>query len=242
MNIGILAVDSNYPNLALMKISGYHKLKGDQVEWYNPFNHYDKVYMAKIFSFTEDYQQWITNADHIEKGGTGYDISKVLPSEIDCMVPDYSLYNLDDKTAYGFLTRGCPNKCKWCIVPQLIDSAIIGSVEIVDCVQNHPSIWAEKTDTDNKGYYKNPIYNWVLTNPILFNKPIENVKGKLSFWEYPGINEVKIECPECGSIEIAIEDYTTAPFPTFLHSCNNCGYVIMESEWNVIEELNESAI
>ena len=118
MNIGILAVDSNYPNLALMKISGYHKLKGDQVEWYNPFNHYDKVYMAKIFSFTEDYQQWITNADHIEKGGTGYDISKVLPSEIDCMVPDYSLYNLDDKTAYGFLTRGCPNKCKWCIVPQ----------------------------------------------------------------------------------------------------------------------------
>ena len=118
MNIGILAVDSNYPNLALMKISSYHKLQKDQVEWYNPFNHYDKVYMAKIFSFTEDYQQWITNADHIEKGGTGYDISKVLPSEIDYMVPDYSLYNLDDKTAYGFLTRGCPNKCKWCIVPQ----------------------------------------------------------------------------------------------------------------------------
>lgn len=118
MNIGILAVDSNYPNLALMKISSYHKLQKDQVEWYNPFNHYDKVYMAKIFSFTEDYQQWITNADHIEKGGTGYDISKVLPSEIDYMVPDYSLYNLDDKTAYGFLTRGCSNKCKWCIVPQ----------------------------------------------------------------------------------------------------------------------------
>ena len=118
MNIGILAVDSNYPNLALMKINSYHKLQKDQVEWYNPFNHYDKEYMAKIFSFTEDYQQWITNADHIEKGGTGYDISKVLPSEIDYMVPDYSLYNLDDKTAYGFLTRGCPNKCKWCIVPQ----------------------------------------------------------------------------------------------------------------------------
>lgn len=118
MNIGILAIDSNYPNLALMKISGYHKLQGDQVEWYNPFNHYDKVYMAKVFSFTEDYQQWIINADYIEKGGTGYDISKVLPGEIDYMVPDYSLYNLDDKTAYGFLTRGCPNKCKWCIVPQ----------------------------------------------------------------------------------------------------------------------------
>lgn len=103
--------------------------------------------------------------------------------------------------------------------------SIIGSVEIVDCSINHPSIWAEKG-----------IYNWILANPILFNKPIENVKGKLSFWDYPGINEVKIECPECGSIEIAIEDYTTAPFPTFLHSCNKCGYVIMESEWNVIEK------
>ena len=67
MNIGILAVDSNYPNLALMKISNYHKLQEDLVEWYNPFNHYDKVYMAKVFSFTEDYQQCITNADNIEK-------------------------------------------------------------------------------------------------------------------------------------------------------------------------------
>lgn len=117
MNIGILSVDSLYPNLALMKISGYHKSRGDLVEWYNPFNHYDKVYMAKVFSFTGDYLQWITNADQIEKGGTGYDIKKVLPVEIDRMVPDYDLYNLDKKIAYGFLTRGCPNRCKWCIVP-----------------------------------------------------------------------------------------------------------------------------
>lgn len=103
-------------------------------------------------------------------------------------------------------------------------SAIIGSVEIVDCVQNHPSIWAEKG-----------VYNWVLANSITYNEPIENVKGKLSFWDYPGIKEVKIECPECGSIEIAVEDYTTAPFPTYLHRCNKCEYVIMESEWNVIK-------
>lgn len=52
-------------------------------------------------------------------------------------------------------------------------SAIIGSVEIVDCVLNHPSIWAEKG-----------VYNWVLANPILFDKPILNVKGKLGFWDY----------------------------------------------------------
>ena len=49
MNIGILAVDSNFPNLALMKISAYHKARGDQVEWYNPLCEYDKVYTAKVF-------------------------------------------------------------------------------------------------------------------------------------------------------------------------------------------------
>lgn len=118
MNIGILAVDSNYPNLALMKISAYHKARGDKVEWYNPFNRYNKLYMAKVFSFTEDYHQYITNVDMIEKGGTGYNITKVLPWEIDRLQPDYTLYpGIDTKTAYGFLTRGCPNKCKWCVVP-----------------------------------------------------------------------------------------------------------------------------
>ena len=56
MNIGLLAVDSSYPNLALMKISSYHKARGDTVDWYNPFDHYDKVYMAKVFGFTPDYR------------------------------------------------------------------------------------------------------------------------------------------------------------------------------------------
>lgn len=117
MNIGVLAVDSNYPNLALMKISAWYKARGDHVEWYNPLCFYDKVYSAKVFSFTPDYGYYI-NADQIEKGGTGYDMKKVLPIEIDRTIPDYELYNIDKNLAYGFLTRGCPNRCKWCIVPQ----------------------------------------------------------------------------------------------------------------------------
>lgn len=117
MNIGILAVDSNYPNLALMKISSYHKARGDNVEWYNPLCSYDKVYIAKVFSFTPDYGYYI-NADQVEKGGTGYDIKKVLLPEIDRMIPDYDLYNVDKNLAYGLLTRGCPNHCKWCVVPK----------------------------------------------------------------------------------------------------------------------------
>lgn len=118
MNIGLIDVDGhNFPNLALMKIARHHKNQSDVVEWYNPFDHFDKVYMSKVFSHTPDYGYYI-NAP-VEKGGTGYSLTKNLPDEIDLLQPDYSIYpNIDPKTAYGFLTRGCPNKCKWCIVPR----------------------------------------------------------------------------------------------------------------------------
>lgn len=64
--------------------------------------------------------------------------------------------------------------------------AIIGSVEIVDCVINHPSIWAEKTDEQAVDWDAKPTYNWVLANPIRFPEPIP-IKGRLGFWDYPNI-------------------------------------------------------
>lgn len=118
MKIGLVDVDkTKFPNLALMKISAYHKSIGDIVEWANPlFSDYDKVYKAKIFTFTPD-DNTPYNCEEI-KGGTGYSLTTELPLEIDRMQPDYSIYpQIDKKTAYGFLTRGCPNKCKWCVVP-----------------------------------------------------------------------------------------------------------------------------
>lgn len=119
MKIALLAVDSDYPNLALMKLSAYHKAHGDTVHWYNPFDRYDRLYMAKVFSFTPDYRYYITNVGEVVRGGTGYDIHSVLPGEVDRLQPDYSLYpGVADNMAYGFLTRGCPNHCRWCIVPQ----------------------------------------------------------------------------------------------------------------------------
>ena len=120
MNVALLAVDSNYPNLALMKISAYHKSQGDTVEWYNPFDTYDRLYMAKVFSFTPDYAYVIANVHgEVVRGGTGYDIRSSLPGYMDRLQPDYSLYPaVDSRTSYGFLTRGCPNRCRWCVVPQ----------------------------------------------------------------------------------------------------------------------------
>lgn len=121
MKIGLIDVDGhNFPNLPLMKISAWHKQHGDQVEWYSPMfsGHMDKVYMSKVFTFTEDYQYHI-DADEIVRGGTGYyypDGGANLPYEIEHIYPDYSLYPQFNDTAFGFLTRGCPRGCEFCIV------------------------------------------------------------------------------------------------------------------------------
>lgn len=117
MKIGLIDVDGhNFPNLALMKISTWHKAQGDQVEMFFPMSHYDKVYMSKVFDFTPDFETCI-NADEIVKGGTGYGIGNYLPEEIEHQYPDYSLYGITD-TAYGFISRGCPRQCKFCNVSE----------------------------------------------------------------------------------------------------------------------------
>ena len=104
----------SFPNYALMKISAYHKSVGDIVEWWQPLGTYDKVYSSKIFDFTPENPY--LPPDTI-KGGTGYDIHSELPSEVECMFPDYSIYP-DCDYAIGYITRGCPNKCRWCVVPE----------------------------------------------------------------------------------------------------------------------------
>lgn len=128
MKIGLVDVDGHakkkkwgatiYPNLALAKIARYWRNRGGQISWASPMEHYDIVYMSKVFNFSPD-DTYIYDADKIIKGGTGYDPLSQLPDEIDRLQPDYSIYpNIPKDTAYGFLTRGCPNKCRWCVVPK----------------------------------------------------------------------------------------------------------------------------
>lgn len=132
MEIGLIDVDShNFPNLSLMKISAYHKQKGDNVEWWFPLKHYDIVYVSKVFG--DEYSNMdmtSIQADKIIYGGTGFAMSVIdgkevyeknkdenMPNEIEHMYPDYELYpELTKDKAYGFLTRGCPNNCSFCIV------------------------------------------------------------------------------------------------------------------------------
>ena len=107
----------SFPNLALMKISAWHKNFGDDVEWWNPLYKYDRVYSSKIFDFTpvDPYLP-----EDTIRGGTGYrdiPLNQDLPSEIDNMFPDYSIYPECDY-AVGYLTRGCIRNCRWCVVPK----------------------------------------------------------------------------------------------------------------------------
>lgn len=117
MRIGLVDVDGhNFPNLAIMKLATYHKQRGDEVEWAFPLLPYNRVYMAKVFTFTQDditaYQ-----TDDIVRGGTGYDLQSKLPADVENCYPDYSIYRITD-TAYGYLTRGCPRGCPFCIVAE----------------------------------------------------------------------------------------------------------------------------
>lgn len=118
MKAGLIAVDghSGFPNLALMRLSAWHKARGDVVEWWNGFTHYDRVYMSKVFTFTSDFDTAI-DADEIITGGTGYKDYGSLPPEVEATPPDYSLYP-NFRRALGFMTRGCCHACPWCIVPR----------------------------------------------------------------------------------------------------------------------------
>ncbi len=132
MLIGLIDVDGHhFPNLALMRISAYHKARGDLVEWWQgDLFYYDRVYMSKIFSsiYSHDMPEPV-NCGEVIKGGTGYcitlrddgkehfDQSKntKLPDEIEKMFPDYSIYPQYD-FAVSMTSRGCPRGCSFCHV------------------------------------------------------------------------------------------------------------------------------
>lgn len=134
MLIGLIDVDgchgkkkwgaTTYPNLALGKIAKWHVLYGDSVEWARETDlfHtdcYDILYASKVFNFSPDVDFRKYKYKRLEKGGTGYDIYKQLPECIDRLQPYYPLFPwVPSNTAYGFLTRGCPNRCPWCVVPK----------------------------------------------------------------------------------------------------------------------------
>lgn len=116
MKIGLLDIDHhNYPNLAVMKLSAWHKAQGDSVEFATIFERYNVLYRSKVFTFTPD-DITCYDAEKTISGGTGYQDFATLPYDVEHIMPDYGLYGIN--YALGFATRGCPNKCSFCIVPK----------------------------------------------------------------------------------------------------------------------------
>lgn len=107
-----------FPNFALMRISAWHKSQGDTVDWYPlPMQIPDKIYVSKCFTWYKDVVQFAAADPEPIYGGTGYRKYETLPDEIDCILPDYSIYP-DCDYAIGFLSRGCIRSCPWCVVPR----------------------------------------------------------------------------------------------------------------------------
>lgn len=105
--ISLIDADShNFPNLAVMKLSAYYKARGDMVEWWDGWTHYDRLHISKVFDTEYTPNVMIPcNADEIICGGTGFDLTTNLPDEIEHQYPDYGLYGITD-TAYGFFPVG----------------------------------------------------------------------------------------------------------------------------------------
>jgi len=113
MKVGLIDLDNTgFPNLALMKISAWHKQKGDDISFNFPLNEVDQTYVSCVFPKN---QHRLPAVDPVIFGGTGFDYSE-LPPDIEHTRPDYSLYNA--AASYGFTSRGCIRYCRWCIVPE----------------------------------------------------------------------------------------------------------------------------
>ena len=195
--IGLVDVDGhNFPNFALMRISGYHKNLGDQVDWVDPIfgGGYDKVYMSKIFTFTPDYPYPI-DCDDIVKGGTGYDVRSRLPDEIEAsLAMDYSIYP-NCNYSIQFFSRGCIRKCPFCLVRD--KEGYIQPVQPVDLNPNGK--WIEVLDNN---FYANP--NWreaidyllALSQPVkLHGVDIRIMTEEQAYW----LNKLKLK----GNVHIA---------------------------------------
>lgn len=148
MRILLIDADSTIPNLALMKLSGWHKDQGDSVSFLkinlpyypnkkrNRFNApigFDKIYASIIFDGNKEF----ICGKNIEFGGTGVDLSTKLYHEIENHDADYSLYPEND-ISYGFITRGCIRKCGFCKVPE--KEGYIHKVNNIDDIVRHKKV------------------------------------------------------------------------------------------------------
>lgn len=115
MDLDVITERRPFPNLALMKLSAYHKVSGDEVFLNFPLCQPDIIYASCVFTWNKKGVVGLPQEALI--GGSGIDLKAVLPIEVEHIMPDYSLYS-DVGFSLGFTSRGCIRKCPFCVVPQ----------------------------------------------------------------------------------------------------------------------------
>jgi hypothetical protein len=147
MKIGLHDSDkTSFPNLALMKLSAWHKKQGDDVSWFIPLLKYDRVYSSKVFTYTP-MDPYLPTDTLVIKGGLGHDYHRelsfgecVLKDEIEHICPDYDLYDIN--YSIGFLTRGCIRSCKHCLVPN-IEGMSRGHADFTEFVRHDSAVFMD---------------------------------------------------------------------------------------------------
>ncbi len=165
LKVRLVDVDSKMANIALMKISSYHKQKGDDVGWYNPIidGKADTLYLAKVFDFTDDYMYCY--ADEIVRGGTGYDVASRLPEEIEIVKDlDYSIYP-DCDYSMQFFSRGCIRNCPFCVVREKE-----GNIKPVEPMELNPS--GERIEVLDNNFFANSEWNSAIAQLLKWNQPV----------------------------------------------------------------------
>jgi hypothetical protein len=163
MKVGLYNVESKIVNSAMMRVSSYHKKRGDQVEFYNKIFHdsYDLIYAFSIFDFSpKDY----VRVDMV-KGGTGFDIKKRLPSEIETEEYDWSLYPDCDFSIIWF-SEGCTNHCPFCVVP-----VKEGKIKSVNPKNLNPKGKYIKVMDNN--FFANPKWEEAIEQLKIWNQPVD---------------------------------------------------------------------
>ena len=168
MNIGLIDVDGHgFPNIALMKIASYHKSIGDSVE-IATIGTYEKLYVSKLFDFSELNLNTLITSNETIIGGSGYNLNIHLPAEIEVCEPDYSIYPMYD-FSLQFYSRGCIRNCSFCIVRQKE-----GYIQSVKPMKLNPN--GKRIEVLDNNFFANPEWKFAVED-LISTKQTVNLHG-----------------------------------------------------------------
>jgi hypothetical protein len=165
VEVRLLDLDSKMANIAMMKISAFHKSQGDNIEWFNALTdrQIDKLYISKLFKFSEDIE-YFPDCEII-KGGTGYDIHARLPEYIEKQLDlDYSIYPECDYTMQ-FFSRGCTRSCPFCVVKDKE-----GNIHPVEPMSLNPN--GKHIEVLDNNFFANPLWKDAAEDLLRIGQPV----------------------------------------------------------------------